>query len=331
MSDKDTQQEIASQVEAEARDATPEKRERRRDKRSAAYKIASIATFCAIAVVCKLIGRTLMLTPSFTISFIYLPWLIAGATLGPVGGMTVGLISDLLGNVIFVTQAFNPLTLLSNTLFPLPIALIFKLSKRGNVYVKTVCGTLISLAACTLGLGSFALYWYYGYIGSIDFFTYLWIYRMPQVGVLAVNIVVLCILVRPLQRVRMYPVSEDEGSGLFAPVSGLCVSAALYITAMILISVNGFGTARAYVILTAVWLLISMLSVSPLTRGKAKTALIIGETLAALATALAATIRNGNVQPWLEYILTAAAVIAAAAVIVAVIVVRTKKSRRKDT
>ena len=48
MSDKDTQQEIASQVEAEVRDATPEKRERRRDKRSAAYKIASIATFGAI-------------------------------------------------------------------------------------------------------------------------------------------------------------------------------------------------------------------------------------------------------------------------------------------
>ena len=84
MSNKHTQQEIASQVEAEVNEATPEKRAVKRGRHSAAKKTATAAMFAAIAIVCKLIGKTLMLTPSFTVSFIYLPWLISGATLGPI-------------------------------------------------------------------------------------------------------------------------------------------------------------------------------------------------------------------------------------------------------
>ena len=328
MSKNTTQQEIASQVEAEVHEATPEKRAATRGKRSAAKKIASAATFAAIAIVCKLIGKTLMLTPSFTVSFIYLPWLIAGASLGPVYGMTVGLVSDLLGNLIFGTP-LNPLTAVSNTLFPLPIALIYRLPIKGHDYVKTIGGALASLVLCTLGIGSFALYWYYGYIGSMSFIEYILIYRLPQVGVVAVNIVALCLLVRPLGRVGLYPVGRHEDAGMSALVVAVLVLYALFAAAMLAVTINGPGTAPTYVILSAVYSLFNILALMPQTRGRLKTALLVCATLAALVIALTATITAGGVQTWLKYILSAAAITAAATGIAAAIVLQGRARRRK--
>lgn len=327
MSKDRTQQEIASQVEAETCDATPEKRARKRGKYFTAAMIAKTATFVAIAIVCKLIGKTLMLTPSFTISFIYLPWLIAGASLGPVGGMTVGLLSDVLGNLIFGTP-LNPLTVVSNTLFPLPIALMFALSKRGNVYVKTVCGALASLALCTLGIGSFALYWYYGYIETMNFFAYVALYRLPQVGVLAVNIVAMCLLVRPLQKAGLYLEQEKAEGGRLAFALGLVVAYALFAAALITVTASGMGNAPTYIILSAIYLLFDLFMISARAEGGVKTALIVGEVLTALVMILTLTI-SGGITLWLKYTLSAAAV-AAAAGITAVVLVRRSRARRKN-
>lgn len=328
MSNKHTQQEIASQVEAEVNEATPEKRAVKRGRHSAAKKTATAAMFAAIAIVCKLIGKTLMLTPSFTVSFIYLPWLIAGATLGPIYGMTVGLVSDLLGNMIFGTP-LNPLTVVSNTLFPLPIAVLYRLPWKGGDYFKTIAGALSSLVLCTLGIGSFALYWYYGYIDSMGFFEYILIYRTPQVGVLAVNIVALCLLIKPLGRVGLYPVGKSEGTGLVGLAFAVFALYALYAAAMLIVTIGGLGRAQTYVILSAVYVLFNMLAATPFTRGRLRTAILICETLTALAIALTATITAGGVRPWLKYILSAAAIVAAAACVVAALTVR-MRARRKN-
>lgn len=327
---KDTQQEIASQVEAKENRATPEKRGKWRGKHSAAARIATTATFTAIAVICKLIGKTLMLTPSFTVSFIYIPWLIAGATLGPIGGMAVGLSSDLLGNIILgAGTSINPLTIVSNTLFPLPIALIFKLHKGGNVYVKTICGALISLAVCTLGVGSFALYWFYGYIDTLSFPEYIGLYRLPQIAVLAINIAALCMLVRPLQKAGLYPVGEGGGDGRLMLAFGTIVSYALFAAALIAVTVSNTGSAPVYVILSAVYLLLNMFMIGVHVHGEFKTVLIICEVLAALTIALTATIASGDVQVWLKYILSAAAIAAAVGFTAALLVARRKRRARR--
>lgn len=325
MSKKIAQQEIASQVEADSK-TVPEKRERRSGIYFTAKRIASTATFAAIAIVCKLIGKTLMLTPSFTVSFIYIPWLIAGAYLGPICGPIVGLVSDLIGNTIFGTPLI-PLTVVSNTLFPLPIALIFRFAKKGNVYIKTICGSVASLVVCTLGIGSLALYTAYGYSESMNFFEYLIAFRSPQVGVLAVNITVLCLLVAPLQRVGLYPKS-GESDGALAFAVGIVVSYALYAAAMITITAQQLGNAPAYVILSAAYALVTLLLVLSRSGGGLRVALIILAAAAALTIALTATITAG-ITYWLKYILSAAAVLFVAALTAAALVAQKRRARRK--
>lgn len=326
MSNDNTQQEIASQVEAEKIQATPEKREKKRGSYFTASRIASIATFTAIAIVCKLIGKTLMLTPSFTVSFIYLPWLIAGAYLGPLAGMTVGLVSDVLGNMVFGT-ALNPLTMVSNTLFPLPIALIFKFFKRGNVYIKTICGAVISLFICTLGIGSLALYLYY-YSVDYSFFEYVYIYRLPQVGVLAVNIVALCLLVSPLQKAKLYPVSDKSKYDALIFGLGLIIAYALFAAALITVTVNKLGNIPTYIILSAIYVLLNLFLVSSRVHGKVKTVLILCELLAVIVAVIAA-FDVSITEIWLKYILSAAAAAITLALGIIVVVLRTRRARRK--
>lgn len=337
---KNTQQEIASQVKAEVTDvsnnqAAPEmhvKDPERKSKYFTARKIATLAMFTAIALVCKLIGKSLMLTPTFTVSFIYIPWLISGALLGPVAGMTVGFCSDLIGNFIFATVP-NPLTLVSNTLFPLPIALIYKLSgNRGNDYVKTLLGTLASLVACTLGIGSVALYLFYGYYESMGFFTYLLLQRTPQVGVLCVNAAVLLLLIRPLASVGLYPRSKSGTSGRkFAIYANIFVSYALYAAALLVVTIKGYGAAPVYTVLTAVYVLVTLISALIFIKRKnVKFALAAGITLTLLVIALTATIASDKVNIVLKYILSALAILSATGALTFMSVKRAARARSKN-
>ena len=57
---------------------------------------------------------------SLKLSFIYIPWILAAVTLGPVDGMFVACLSDLIGILVLpTTGTIIPLMTLSNTLFPL--------------------------------------------------------------------------------------------------------------------------------------------------------------------------------------------------------------------
>lgn len=337
---KITQQEIASQVNAEVTDvstnqAAPEmqiKNPERKSQYFTARKIATLAMFVAIALVCKLIGKSLTLTPTFTVSFIYIPWLMSGALLGPVAGMIVGFCSDIIGNAVFASP-LNPLTLLSNTLFPLPIALIYKLSKdRGNDYAKSLLGLIASLVMCTLGIGSVALYWFYGYYESMNFFSYLLVYRTPQVGVLCVNAVVLMLLLRPLQSVGLYPRSTASASGAkIAVYANIFVSFALYAAAMITVTIKGYGSAPTYVILSAIYALITLIGALVFVRrtDKSTFALAVSIITALLIIALTATIASDKVHIVLKYILSALFVLSAVGATVFLSVRRAARSRSK--
>lgn len=168
-------------------------------KRTTKY-LTYTATFVALSVIFKMLGNTLssiVIIPNMKLSFVYIPWVISGIVLGPVGGVLTALIGDTIGQLtIMVGGAINPLTSLSNALFPLAPALIFKLVKKGPAWLKLAIGMTISLIVCTMGIGSYSLYTYYNYGATMNFWTYLATIRSPQLIIIAVNYF-LCLLLLP--------------------------------------------------------------------------------------------------------------------------------------
>lgn len=168
-------------------------------KRTTRY-LTYTATFVALSVIFKLLGNTIssiVIIPNMKLSFVYIPWVISGIVLGPVGGVLTALIGDTIGQLaIMVGGAINPLTSLSNALFPLATALIFKFVKKGPAWLKLAIGMLISLVVCTMGIGSYSLYTHYNYGATMDFWTYLITIRSPQLIIIAVNYF-LCLLLLP--------------------------------------------------------------------------------------------------------------------------------------
>ncbi len=160
------------------------------------------ATFIALSVLFKMLGNTvssIIIIPNMRLSFVYVPWVLSGIVLGPIGGVLTALISDVLGQLtIAVGGAINPLTTLSNAMFPLAPALIFRANKFiKDEWLKILVGMNISLIVCTMGIGAYALYSYYNYGSSMSFWTYLLTIRSPQIIIIAVNYF-LCLLLLPI-------------------------------------------------------------------------------------------------------------------------------------
>lgn len=230
-----TQQEIAAPDTSEK--AVAEQHKKQKTHYFTSRKITQYAVFVALALVMKLVGKSLTLSPTFTVTFIYIPWILSGAVLGPIGGMVVGALSDVLGNFMFGAQ-FIPLTFVSNLLYPLPTAIIYAVWKRGNNYVKLSLGAICSLLLCTLGIGSLAIYTFYGYYQTMNFFMYLLAFRMPQVGVFFVNLVVLILIIAPLVNVGVLPETKKSDSELLKTAMltvGMSALTALTVAALIII------------------------------------------------------------------------------------------------
>ncbi len=288
-------------------------------------KIAQLAVFAALAIVMKLIGKSLTLTSSFTITFVYLPWLISGAALGPIGGMIVGFISDVVGNFIF-GATFLPLTILANTLYPLFIGLIYKLPVK-NDYVKCVAGGMCSLLVCTLGIGSLSLYLAY-YSETMGFFEYLLFYRMSQVGVFAVNLGLLLALVRPLQHVGLFPKSEvkEKSERIFVFALAGATATALMIAAYIILIINAptlmpgddVRFAVVCVMIAELYVALVMLSAfifASKSRRVVSLAILSGFAAAVCAFALTATISSPTIITALKYVISILSCLATGAVI----------------
>lgn len=161
------------------------------------------ATFIALSVLFKMLGNTvssIIIIPNMRLSFVYVPWVLSGIVLGPIGGVLTALISDVLGQLtIAVGGAINPLTTLSNALFPLAPALVYRYAGRVMQadWLEILVGMIISLIVCTMGIGAYALYSYYNYGSSMSFWTYLLTIRSPQIIIIAVNYF-LCLLLLPV-------------------------------------------------------------------------------------------------------------------------------------
>lgn len=175
-------------------------------KRTLSYtqKLTYTASLTAIALILKIVSQ--MLGGAFQLlglklSLVYIPWIIAAAALGPLSGMAVAFTADALGTFLLPTTGnIMPLILLSNTLFPLFVALAVKLLPTKNLYFKTVIGTAVSCLVCTLGLSTLGLSILYG----VPFFVQLSL-RTLQPVVIMLNLAIVGLLLPVLKKLRFLP------------------------------------------------------------------------------------------------------------------------------
>lgn len=164
-------------------------------------RITYIAVLVAVALLFKSLGNMFTIV-GFRVSFVYIPWIIAGVMLGPVGGAAVALITDILGTFM-IGQTPVPLIMLGNALYPIFPALVFRLPFK-NGYLKTVIGAVCSLLLCTLGLNTAGLIPIY----EMSFWQILVVYRLPQIGVFVINIALIGILFPLIRRTMLKALTE---------------------------------------------------------------------------------------------------------------------------
>ncbi len=166
-------------------------------------KITYLATMTAITLFLKLSGGafSLAFSESLRISFVYLAWLIAGLTLGAIGGGIVGGASDILSSLL-LGWAFNPLLTVSNIVFPMIIGAGVRYLPTKNVIVKLIISTFVACIISTLTISTVALYIMYDI--QISFFTYLLTTRTIQIAVVAVNLFICIMLLPALQQLKLF-------------------------------------------------------------------------------------------------------------------------------
>lgn len=150
-------------------------------------RIAYIAVLAALSVVCNVFS--IPIGPNRYISFAYIPCFVAGLFMGPVAGLLVGLVGDVLGVLIFQTGPWIPLITLSSALLGLIPGLISKIP-RLNPYLKIAVAFVIVFFVCTAGFNTLGLWLTYA-AGKKTFWVYL-AGRLPlQALVLGINAVLM--------------------------------------------------------------------------------------------------------------------------------------------
>ena len=128
----------------------------KRKKLTTTQLITYRATLVAMALAFKLLGNTFNFG-SFKLTIVYIPWMLSGIVMGPIGGAIVAFSTDLVGQLIISTGGFPlPLTSVSNTLFGFLTGLVFLIPKLDN-RIKLLISTVVVLCVCTLGIGTYAL------------------------------------------------------------------------------------------------------------------------------------------------------------------------------
>lgn len=162
---------------------------------SSAKKIAYLAMFAAISVIIDSVG--IDLSPSQKLSFTSTVNFLAGAMFGPVGGLTVACIGDVLGCLI-KGYAPNLFITLAAGLFGL-IPGIVMMYMRGKVWLKTIVSFLLCVLICTAGINTFATYFFYS-SQSVSYWAYM-LARLPmQCGIAAANCALSLLLVKLINR-----------------------------------------------------------------------------------------------------------------------------------
>lgn len=162
--------------------------------------ITYIAILSALSVVCNIFTIPIS-GGTKAISFGYLPPMIAGVFLGPIPGFAVGVLGDVLGQIIHPLGPWIPTMTLSSGLLGLIPALMFKIPKL-NPYIKIVLSFTACFLLCTFLINTLSTYKVYVIDrgGSKTF----WFYVGERLGFMAIvvviNCVIYCLLHYPLKR-----------------------------------------------------------------------------------------------------------------------------------
>lgn len=173
--------------------------------------ITVLAMFVALSIVFKMISNTisnLLIVPQLKLSISYIPWVVAGLSLGPVGGFIVGGIGDILGQLIVPTGgAPIPLLTLSNALFGVFPAIFYQYLKSPSKHsyafdiLKIVLGMLVSTIVCTMGISSVVLWKLYA--PDTNFLYYVAVNRSPQLFAIVINTLIIIWLLKPLKKIKV--------------------------------------------------------------------------------------------------------------------------------
>ncbi|HOB63783.1 MAG: folate family ECF transporter S component [Clostridiales bacterium] len=134
---------------------------------------------------------------SLKMTFSYIPCFIAGIFLGPVSGLIVGVLGDVLGMVIAPKGAWIPLITVSAGLIGLIPGLICMIKKL-NIFVRIGISLVVVFVVCTAGLNTFALFQIMS--RGRTFWVYLGGRIGPQAAVYAINAVIIFLLYPPLKK-----------------------------------------------------------------------------------------------------------------------------------
>lgn len=162
--------------------------------------ITYIAILSAISVVLNIFTIPIGIGTK-AISFTYLPSMIAGFFLGPIPGFLVGVIGDVLGQIIAPHGPWIATMTLSSGLLGLIPGLINKIPKL-NTYIKIVISFILCFLICTFLINTLSTYKVYVIDrgGSKTF----WFYVGERIGfmslVVVINCVIYCIIHYPLKR-----------------------------------------------------------------------------------------------------------------------------------
>ena len=177
---------------------------------SPTMKIVLTAMLVALSAVINAFV-TLRIGTEFKFSFTLIVYFLAGYVLGAPLGFIVGFAGDLLGWLLFVDGAYNPIIGISNGFLAFIPGIIFGLKrpfKKGitllSFSIKTVISYLIGFAFCTVFLSSLGIWLYSGYIQGKYETLYAWfIYRAgAQALNTFVNMVLTVIIFIPLKKIK---------------------------------------------------------------------------------------------------------------------------------
>ena len=117
-------------------------------------KLTFTAMFTALAIAAN--SFTIPLTPTNSVSFTIAIRFIAGIYLGPISGLTVGYLGDLIGAIIHPMGPYNWFMALSCALTGFICALVYKL--KLHKLLKLAIAMVIYLIVCSIALNTFGLW-----------------------------------------------------------------------------------------------------------------------------------------------------------------------------
>ncbi len=177
-----------------------------------AERITYTAVLAAIAVVLNIIELNLGIG-DIKLSLSYLPSFISGIFLGPLAGLSVGLLGDVVGVLIMPQGPWIPLVTLSSALMGFIPGLIFMI-KKVHPFIKLAISLVLVFFICTAGFNSLGIFLVY--VSGKKAFVPWWTIRMAsQAIVVSINAAILFAIYYPFDklifaRLRKTNITNDD-------------------------------------------------------------------------------------------------------------------------